>query len=233
MLSDRTTLDVAHYDKWLSRNDLEDDVRKKWEAEREEARAYERACEEWEPHYNVAIEYPTSKIFVALRDGSMRAKGRLLPAIERNTALSILQAADQSIFDITPTDVPSSFWTLHGINFEASVARNAAQHYCHISFLTEDVLSVFPGNREAVAGIERVGDSYVLIERRGHARVTTRRGRPPYPWDAFHIEVAGLLRRDELPEKKEAAIEYFRSWFEREHAIRASRSVIGDKLKPY
>jgi hypothetical protein len=33
--------------------------------------------------------------------------------------------------------------------------------------------------------------------------------------------------------KKEAAIEHFRSWFEREFGIKASRSVIGEKLKPY
>jgi hypothetical protein len=233
MLSDRSTLDVEFYDQWLAQNDLGDDLRKKWEAEREEARAYAKACEEWKTHYNLAIEYPASRIFIALRDGSLRAKGRLLPAIEHDAALSILQAADQMIFDIVPTDIPPSFWTLQGINFEASAARNAAQHYCHISFLTEDALSVFPGNREAVEGIERVGDSYVLTEKRGAARASTRRGRPPYPWDAFHIEVAGLLRRNELPEKKEAGIEHLRSWFEREHGIRASRSVIGDKLKPY
>jgi hypothetical protein len=59
------------------------------------------------------------------------------------------------------------------------------------------------------------------------------RGRPPFPWDPFHIEVATLLLRNELPEKKEAAIEYFQGWFLREHGIEVGRSVIGDKLKPY
>jgi hypothetical protein len=36
-----------------------------------------------------------------------------------------------------------------------------------------------------------------------------------------------------LPDKKEAAIEHFRDWFRREHGIPASRSVVGEKLKPY
>jgi hypothetical protein len=36
-----------------------------------------------------------------------------------------------------------------------------------------------------------------------------------------------------MPRKKEAAIEYFRTWFDREHNIRVSRSVVGEKLKPY
>jgi hypothetical protein len=232
-VADRTTLDVANYDKWLVRNDLEDDFRKQLEAEREAALAYERACEEWEPHYRLAIEYPASRIFVALKGGSLRGQGRLLPAVDRDEALSILEASDRSVFDIAPTDIPPSFWTLQGIDFEASAAKNSAHHYCHVSFVTEDVLSVFPGEREEATGIERVGDSFVLSERGTVRRTAGHRGRPSYPWDAFHIEVADLLRRDGLPAKKEAAIECFQSWFQREHGIRASRSVIGDKLKPY
>jgi len=47
------------------------------------------------------------------------------------------------------------------------------------------------------------------------------------------LEVAAVLQRGELPVKKEAGIEYFRSWFEREHGVKASRSAVGEKLKPY
>jgi hypothetical protein len=233
LVKDQTTLDVALYDKWLASDDLEDGVRRQFEAERETARAYDKACEEWDPHYRLAVEYPASKIFVALKDGSLRAQGRLLPAIDRDEAFAILEAADRGVFDIAPTDIPPSFWTLQGIDFKMSTAKNGNHHYCHISFATEEVLSVFPGEREEVAGIERVGDSFVLSDKGKARHASVHRGRPPYPWDAFHIEVASLLRRNELPEKKESAIEYFRSWFQREHGIRASRSVIGEKLKPY
>ena len=163
----------------------------------------------------------------------LRARGRLLPALDLDEARSILDTTDRRVFDITPTDIPPAFWILQGISFEESAAKNNAHHYCHISFSTEEVLSVFPGEREEVAGVERIGDSFVLSDRRRSAPQSLRRGRPPYPWDAFHIEVTGLLQRNELPEKKEAAIEHFQSWFQREHGIPASRSVIGDKLKPY
>jgi hypothetical protein len=79
----------------------------------------------------------------------------------------------------------------------------------------------------------RVWDTFILSEKPNLIRSNLRRGRPPYPWDGFHLELAGLLHRNALPEKKEAAIEYFRNWFDREHGIKASRSVIGEKLKPY
>ena len=47
------------------------------------------------------------------------------------------------------------------------------------------------------------------------------------------MEVADLLHRNSMPDKKEAAIEYFQSWFEREHGIRPSRAAVGEKLKLY
>jgi hypothetical protein len=234
IMSDRSTLDVSKFDEWLASCDLDDDLRRKWEGEREEARAYKEACDAWDPHYKLAIEYPASRIFVALKGGLLRAQGRLLPAIDRDAALSALEAkGDRGIYGIAATDIPPSFWSLQGINFEASAAHNGTHHYCHISCRTDDVLSVFPGERQEVSGIEQIGDSFVLSEKREARRSSLHRGRPSYPWDAFHIEVAGLLRRNELPQKKEAAIEHFQNWFRREHGIGASRSVVGDKLKPY
>ena len=43
---------------------------------------YEKDCEAWEPHYQRAIEYPASRIFIALRDSMLHAKGRLMPATD-------------------------------------------------------------------------------------------------------------------------------------------------------
>jgi hypothetical protein len=56
---------------------------------------------------------------------------------------------------------------------------------------------------------------------------------PPYPWDAFHLEVATLLLHNQLPAKKDAAIVHFQDWFQRRHGIKVGRSAVGGKLKPY
>jgi hypothetical protein len=81
--------------------------------------------------------------------------------------------------------------------------------------------------------VESFGDSFILHDRSNIVLRVSVRGRPPYPWDAFHLEVAGLVRRDELPAKKEAAIEHFQAWFKRKLGIRPSRAAVGEKLKPY
>lgn len=233
MLEDKAILKVSSYDEFLSRNDyLDDDLRKQIEAEREDARAHERECEAWQPHFQRAIEYSASRIFVALKDGSLRAQGRLLPHADIDMARSRLNAEAHDIFDIILSDIPPAFWSLKGIEFDASAATDGTHRYCHISCRTEDVLSLFPGERSTVT-VERVGDSYVLGETSKQVTRAANRGRPPYPWEGFHLEVAASIQRNELPAKKEAAIQHFQAWFAREIGVRPSRAAIGEKLTPY
>jgi hypothetical protein len=230
----RSSLPVSFYDNALARNDLEEENRKELEAGREFAIELEREKQSWLADYQCAIEYPASRIFIALRSGSLRARGRLLPGNSVEAARSKVEASKGGIFDIPVTDIPPTFWSLKGIDFDASAAGNGTKYYCHVSCSTDDLLSSFPAEGEEVTGVRWVGDSFVLSESSGAVRrAASSRGRPPYPWDAFHLEVTTMLRDNKLPEKKEAAIEHFRCWFQSEHGIKASRSVMGEKLKPY
>jgi hypothetical protein len=203
------------------------------EASKREEERLETAYAEWEPHYRAAIEYPASQIFVALKSGQLRARGRRLPALDKAAALAQLKEKELYIGDLDEQEIAVSFWTLREIDFESSAARNAEDHYCQISFRTEDVLSCFPGEREPVAGIERVGDSFVINDKLRKPTSVSKRGRPAYPWEPFHLEVAALIQKGELPLKKEAAIQHFQSWFESQLGVEPSRAAIGEKLKPY
>lgn len=226
-------LPVEYYDRLLAKSDLDDDYRRKVTNNREAAVVYQRDWETWIHQHRRAIEYPASQIFVRLRSGALPAKGRLLPGGDFEAARSQLETDGRDVFDFAVTDIPPTFWSLQGMDFDASAAGNGTNYYCHISCRTDDVLSVFPGERQEVTGVQRLGDSFILPEKPSIVRFAQRRGRPPFPWSAFHLEVADLIRQNKLPEKKEAAIEHFRSWFDREHGIKASRSVVGEKLKPY
>jgi hypothetical protein len=194
---------------------------------------YRRACAEWQPYYDEAVEYSASQIFVALRGGRLRANGRLLPSVNYEEAIASLKAEERYVGDLPLMEIPSSFWTLKGIHFEASAAQNDKEHYCHIVVRTDDLLSVFPGEKQEII-VERIGDTLILNDSEPRKdRPGGLRGRPSYPWERFHLEVSALLQRNELPAKKEAAIQHFQSWFERELNIRPSRAAIGEKLTPY
>jgi hypothetical protein len=192
----------------------------------------EREMQEWTPKYGALIEYPASRIFIALKEGKLLASGKLLPDLDRAKALSILEAQDERICDLPTVEIHPKFWSLSGIDWASNAARNQQQHYCWIRCLTADVLKAFPGeDRLPASGVERIGDNFVLNEA---VEVSLKpRGRPAFTWDPFHLEVAELLLKGDLPAKKEAAIQHFQSWFARNLNQHPSRAAIGAKLKPY
>jgi hypothetical protein len=232
-LEERSTLPSANYDEQLKESDLTPEFRAWLEKEREKAIGFERELEAWTPLYKGALEYPSSRIFVALREGRLKAQGRKLPSNDVNEALSMLADDGHSTFDLAFSDIPTSFWTLQGINFDTSTAKSENQHYCHINFQTEEVLAVFPGERRPVGAVEQIGVSYVIGDAVQSSFTRNKRGRPAYPWELFHLEVADLVRRGELPKKKEAAIEHFQQWFREQLGVRPSRAAVGEKLTPY
>ena len=134
---------------------------------------------------------------------------------------------------VQPTKIPSDFWTLKGIDFGTSAMSDGGQLYCFITCDLDEVLALFPGERQSARGVERIGDSFVLQDVTEMPRAVPSRGRPSLPWDSFHVEIAATLHERTLPEKKEAAIQYFQDWFQRTHGIKVSRSAIGQKLTDY
>src|SRR5262249_58370810 len=82
----------------------------------------------------------------------------------------------------------------------------------------EVLMSLFPGQRTPVARAEFVGD-FLLVKETGAGNIqqAPRRapGRPPaFAWEAFHVEVADLIKNGRMPQKKEAAIQQMIDWFE-------------------
>jgi hypothetical protein len=191
--------------------------------------------EDWMPRYQAAIELPASRIFVALGEGKLAASGKLLPDPDVDKALQILEERGEQIYDLPIITIPRQFWSLRGIDWASHAARNGQEHYCWIHFKTDDVLKTFsPEDQVPASGVERIGKNFLLNEAAENFPESARaRGRPAFPWDAFHLEVADLLRRGELPEKKESAIQHFQDWFAKNLSQRPSRAAIGAKLKPY
>jgi integrase len=232
-LMDESPKPIKTYDDLKTKYGHDEAMRRIKEAMDSDEEEYKRACMEWQPRYDEAIEYPASSIFVALRGGRLRASGRLLPSLDVDEAIASLKPEGRYVGDLPLTEIPSSFWTLKGIHFDVSAAQNSREHYRHVVLRTDDLLTAFPGERRQVT-VEQIGDTLIL---NGNAPQTNWargvRGRPSYPWERFHLEVSALLQRNELPAKKEAAIQHFQSWFERELDIRPSRAAIGEKLTPY
>jgi hypothetical protein len=226
-----TSLSVKHYNDQLGRFKNDNPSWQRLNKERDEAVAFEKEMESWSLQYEDAIEYPVSNIFVALKDGRLKAKGRLLP---EHIDAELLNE-DFDFYDTPVVEIPASFWSLKGIDFEDSVAEDNYSRYYHIRCLSTEVFSVFPGDYEPVLEVGKFGPNFLLNATPAIRRFEniSQRGRPPYPWDAFHLEIADLIHKGQLPEKKEACIQHLRDWSRNTLGLEVSRSAVGQKLTPY
>jgi len=196
---------------------------------------------EWKPKYNEKIELPAAKIYVALKEGKLGAKGILLPHVDRETALNALDREGRTLSDLQDIEIPRGFWSEREIFWELSAARNHREHYCQIHCDTEEVLSLFPPVSGAPVTAARFGSFFVVEGLGAGGRVTKKPATQPrrpgrsqqYPWENVYHEIASLIHSGRLPKKKEACISYVQNWFTSQNLSPPSRAAIGEKLTPY
>lgn len=199
------------------------------------------AIREWLAQIGPALELSAAELFLKLRRGELETHGKLLPPdaqvvdfIEQD-----LSYGRSDFDDLADTAIPSGFWNMAGIDWVANAVSARGQCYCDISMPVARLMSLFPGTRTRVGRAELVGDYLIVTESdeedAAHARPKRAPGRPPiFGWDAFHVEVADLIRSGRMPQKKEAAIQHLLSWFEStQEGKKPSRSAVSEKLTPY
>jgi hypothetical protein len=198
------------------------------------------AVRQWLPLATAATELPATELFVKLRRGEIEALGKPLPSgVEIIDFLEDQNSYSRGDFDdLVDSAIPQDFWTVQGIDWLSNAVTAHGICYCDVSLPVEVLMSLFPGQRTLVDGTEFVGDClHVKGSATDDFRQPPRRplGRPPaFAWEAFHVEVADLIKSGRMPEKKEAAIQQMVSWFEStQGGKRPSRSAVSEKLTPY
>lgn len=196
------------------------------------------ALKQWLPLVTVAMELPATELFLKLRRGQIEAWGKLLPegAEIIDFVEGDLSYSRGDFDDLVDSVIPHDFWTMSGIHWLSNSVMAHGRCYCDVSMSVEALMSHFPGERTPIDGAEFVGDLVHVKELSADSapRLTRTPGRPPaFAWEAFHVEVAGLLQSGRMPQKKEAAIQQMLSWFETAHNQKPSRSAVSEKLTPY
>jgi hypothetical protein len=196
------------------------------------------AIRKWIPIVTQAMDWPATELFLKLRRGEIEAQGKLLP--DGAEIIDFLEKHESwggpsKFDDLVDSPIPSDLWTNRGIDWfsNALIANNG--FYCDVSMPVEILMNHFPGHRTAVDGAEFVGQCLLVKEpENANAPSSATRGRPAvFAWNAFHVEVADLIKRDQLPQKKEAGIQEMIGWFERTQKQTPSRSAVSEKLTPY
>lgn len=198
-----------------------------------------QAAKEWLQFATAAMEVPAAELFLKLRSGQIETTGKLLP--DEAEIIDFLEQDNSygrgDFDDLVNRAIPQEFWTMRGIDWVSNAVMAQGNCYCDVSMSVETLLTLFPGERTSVGEVEFVGDFLRVRELSAenvskHPRRTL--GRPPaFAWDAFHVEVAYLLKSGRMPQKKEAAIQLMINWFETTQKQKPSRSAVSEKLTPY
>jgi hypothetical protein len=198
------------------------------------------AARQWLPLVTSAMELPATELFLRLRRGEIEAMGKLLP-----DGVEIIDfVEDQSPYargdfsNLVDSVIPHDFWTMSGIDWLSNAVTAHGNCYCDVSLSVEVLMILFSGQRTPIDGAEFVGD-FLLIKEPAAGIVPQpprrTRGRPPaFAWEAFHVEVADLIKSGRMSQKKEAAIQQMVSWFaSTQEGQTPSRSAVSEKLTPY
>lgn len=216
--------------------DLDEHERKELTEKKRRSIAHYRDVAAWEQQYDAFIEVPKTKIFLALREGRFEARGRPLPKPDLDEAIVELDKGNAWQWtDLKYQRIPDRFWRLDGINWEASSAIADPQHYMHIVVRTSQLFEVFPPPPvEKTNKVSIIAGQYVLDDEVApNFQRTHKRGRPPYDWDMFHLEVAKVVKSDELPPKQEAFVASMQQWCSDQWGFKPGRSTILQKVSPY
>jgi hypothetical protein len=133
------------------------------------------------------------------------------------------------------SEIERTEWASSKTDWNKSVLYGPEFSYFWVNVDVDQMLAAFPiPNPLHTGSAKRLGDNYITDEQVFDGDTPkASRGRPPLPWEPFHVEVALLYKNNELPQKKEAAIAHFQDWFRENFGVSASRSAIGQKLTPY
>jgi len=197
------------------------------------------ATKQWLPVVTSAMELPATELFLKLRRNEIEAQGKLLPdGVEIIDFVEDQRPYARGDFsDLIDGVIPPEFWTMRGIDWLSNAVTANGNIYCDVSISVEALMSLFPGERTPIDGAEFVGD-FLLVKEPPVDTVPQipRRtpGRPAaFAWEAFHVEVADLIKNGRMPQKKEAAIQHMANWFETTQKQKPSRSAVSEKLTPY
>jgi hypothetical protein len=194
-----------------------------------------KEVDDWNQEFDTYLEYFKSRAFVDLREGKIGGFG---VKIKGSSWKEILKAIDNDDTRLEKQDrlpIGQAEWIPSKIDWGKSILYGKEFSYCWVNFNVEQMFSVYAvPDVPTIGSVKKLCDSYILDRQNlDDPPPQVRRGRPSLPWERFHVEVAALVQKNALPEKKEAAIADFERWFRETLGISVSRSAIGQKLKPY
>jgi hypothetical protein len=181
---------------------------------------------EWNDKLKRLLARHHREFLAALLDGRLGSEG------QRSGQLTQKDIAEGARWwDVPWEPIPSPFWSSCEIDWEKCRAKGETAGYESILVKTDDLLRVFPlPALEDAPGVRRIGNYLVASEEYADPRP---RGRPPFPWDEFHLEVARRLMNGTLGKSQKTFEGQMQDWCESRWGRTPKVSTLRQKISPY
>lgn len=195
-------------------------------------REFEAKVKAWDDLFEDYLDLPRSRLFIALREGKIDAVGKPLPSGADDDFPASYDDDEWLDWVALPWQrIAASDWTSSRVNWE--YCRLVAKPSTHtlIQIPTGQLLAAFPPVSEPAGQAVRIGSVFQIVDQPMAVRGT--RGRRPFDWDGFHLELAKRVRANTFPSKQEALVAEMQAWCERNWGRRVGRSTLVQKIGPY
>lgn len=192
----------------------------------------------WENALEDYLDVAKSRVFVALREGKISAKGYPVKYTEDREELydnitENLYVEDD--YQSARVPIPSKFWSSRKIDWNASSLSTEQTYFAAVTVKAEDVFKSFPINLQAKETMIKVGVHKVaLIEANSDNHFRSKGGRPPKNWEEIAIHISEVISlQGGLPAKQDAFASEIADWYAKKFGQTIGLSTIKTPLKPY
>ena len=186
--------------------DLENGIRPNLEQALEKSTAFREGVARWDRELSHFLDLRRARLFMALREGKLVAEGIKLPEKSYKASLVRLRETDWEGWSSSEwISIPPDFWHSEKINWKKCWAEGRDATFAGIQIETAKLFACFPPPPAQAADVVRVANDLIAVDQTGDESEARKRGRPPFNWDSFHVEIAMRLKFSSLPEKEECA----------------------------
>lgn len=241
-VGNKTITNLELIDHLLISDNTEESEKVKLLEDRKYALNYHNIKSTFDEELDNLLDLNKHKLYVAIKSGVVKCYGRKVGELKKRTInnkeIDLFNDDNWKIEDEFPEfeQIPKDFLAFDGINWEDSNARLLSGYYIHIILDFNDVLKEFP---EPVLNnlikVYVLNDYLIPAEKdTSDAKIlNVKRGRPSLDWDSFHVEVAYIIKNEEIPEKQESFINTMQLWCKKNWGVNVGRSTILQKVSPY
>lgn len=204
---------------------IPNDEKAKYEAILPAAKERKKQQDEWDAAYDDFIQVIEAKLFIALKEGRLKAFGKPV-------------TLDKDGFQNgggEHEEIPTKHWRQDDIKWTASASENKTGHYSHIYVETDQLFELFPPpDAEDTKHISVVAGQYVIDEENTEKiKIPHKKGRPSYDWPSFYMELMDRHQAGNIPNKQEAFIAEMQQWCKDNWGKDVARSTLLEKISPF